>query len=150
MTTPLRPWGFSFRDCPAARVCDLHPDPLATTSLDEPRPGQSLAHQHSRLTDRKSFGRLGTTVQLTRQNAERSPLFVIQLRHCTPVRLSRCGYSCQFGRASAPTIPQPVHTIRGPSPEDYFATITSEALITARTSSPSFKPRSTASFSGLG
>jgi hypothetical protein len=25
-------------------------------------------------------------------------------RHCTPVRLSRCGCSCQFGRASAPII----------------------------------------------
>jgi hypothetical protein len=31
-------------------------------------------------------------------------------RHCTPVRLSRCDRSFQLGRASAPTIPQPVHT----------------------------------------
>jgi hypothetical protein len=30
---------------------------------------------------------------------------------CTPVRLSRAGCSRQFGRASALTIPQLVHTI---------------------------------------
>jgi hypothetical protein len=36
-------------------------------------------------------------------------------RHCTPVRLSRGGCSCQFGRASAPMIPQFVQTIRGPN-----------------------------------
>jgi hypothetical protein len=28
----------------------------------------------------------------------------IHVRHCTPVRLSRGGCSCQFGRASAPMI----------------------------------------------
>jgi hypothetical protein len=40
-----------------------------------------------------------------------------------------------------------LHTVRDRAHEDYFATITSEALITASTSSPSFKPRSaTASF----
>jgi hypothetical protein len=36
-------------------------------------------------------------------------------RNCTPVRLSRCGCSCQFGRASAPIIQQRVHTMRGPN-----------------------------------
>jgi hypothetical protein len=36
-------------------------------------------------------------------------------RHCAPVRLSRAGCSRQFGRASAPTMPQRVHTIRGPN-----------------------------------
>ncbi len=36
-------------------------------------------------------------------------------RHCTPVSVSRGGCSFQFGRASAPTMPQPVHTIRGPN-----------------------------------
>src|ERR1700760_2293783 len=74
--------GLSFRDRPAARVCDLHSDSLATNALDGPRPGQSLAHQESHLTDGKSFGqknRLSATVQMTRQNAERSPLFVVQL-----------------------------------------------------------------------
>jgi hypothetical protein len=30
------------------------------------------------------------------------------------LRLSGCGYSCQFGRASAPMMPQPVDTMRGP------------------------------------
>jgi hypothetical protein len=35
-------------------------------------------------------------------------------RDCTPIRVSRGGCSCQFGRASAPMIPQFVHTIRGP------------------------------------
>jgi hypothetical protein len=45
-------------------------------------------------------------------NAE--ALVVVQLRHCTPVRLSRGGCSFQFGRASAPTIPHPAQTIRGP------------------------------------
>jgi hypothetical protein len=34
-------------------------------------------------------------------------------RHWTPVRVSRSGCSCQCGRASAPMIPQFVHTIRG-------------------------------------
>jgi len=29
--------------------------------------------------------------------------------------VSRGGCSCQFGRASAPMIPQRVHTIRGPN-----------------------------------
>ena len=28
--------------------------------------------------------------------------------HCLPVRLSPAGRSCQFGRANAPMIPQPV------------------------------------------
>jgi hypothetical protein len=28
--------------------------------------------------------------------------------------LSRAGRSCQFGRTSAPMIPQPVQTMRGP------------------------------------
>jgi hypothetical protein len=36
-------------------------------------------------------------------------------RHWTPLRLSRAGCSRQFGRASAPTIPQFVDTIRGPN-----------------------------------
>jgi hypothetical protein len=95
MTPPVRPWGFSFRDRPAARVCDhLHPDPLATTSLDEPRPGQSLAHQHSQLTDRKSFGqkdRLGTTVQMTLQNAELLRICATLMNQCLTmsVRLGR-------------------------------------------------------------
>ena len=35
-------------------------------------------------------------------------------RHCHPVRLARTGRSAQFGRASAPMIPQLVHTMRGP------------------------------------
>jgi hypothetical protein len=34
--------------------------------------------------------------------------------HCVPVRLARDGRSFQLGRASAPTIPQPVHTMRAP------------------------------------
>jgi hypothetical protein len=36
-------------------------------------------------------------------------------RHRTPVWLSRVGCSHQFGRASAPTMPQRVHTMRGPN-----------------------------------
>jgi hypothetical protein len=39
---------------------------------------------------------------MTRQDAERTPLLVVQLRHCIPVRLSRGGCSIQFGRASVP------------------------------------------------
>jgi hypothetical protein len=35
-------------------------------------------------------------------------------RHCVPVRLGRSGRLVQFGRASAPTIPQPVQTMHGP------------------------------------
>jgi hypothetical protein len=34
--------------------------------------------------------------------------------HRAPVRLARDGRSVQLGRASAPTIPQPVQTMRGP------------------------------------
>jgi hypothetical protein len=45
---------------------------------------------------------------------ERPPLFFGQLRHCTPVRLYPGGCSFQFGRASAPMMPQPVQTMRGP------------------------------------
>ena len=46
------------------------------------------------------------------RNARRcSPLTAI----APPVRLSRCGCSRQFGRASAPMIPQRVHTMRGPN-----------------------------------
>jgi hypothetical protein len=37
------------------------------------------------------------------------------VRHCIPVRLSRAGFSLQFGRASAPTMPQLVQTMRGPN-----------------------------------
>jgi hypothetical protein len=36
-------------------------------------------------------------------------------RHCTPVRLSRGGCSCQCSRAAAPMILQRVHTMRGPN-----------------------------------
>jgi hypothetical protein len=36
-------------------------------------------------------------------------------RHGKPLRLSRAGCSRQFGRASAPTIPHRVQTIRGPN-----------------------------------
>jgi hypothetical protein len=37
------------------------------------------------------------------------------LTHWTPLRLSRAGCSRQFGRAWAPTMPQRVHTMRGPN-----------------------------------
>jgi hypothetical protein len=51
---------------------------------------------------------------VSRQELRGATLLFGQLRHCTPVRLSRVGCSVQFGRASAPTIPQRVHTMRGP------------------------------------
>jgi hypothetical protein len=38
--------------------------------------------------------------------------FVSQLRHCTPVSVSRDVCSFRFGRASAMTIPRRVHAIR--------------------------------------
>jgi Protein of unknown function (DUF3631) len=48
-----------------------------------------------------------------RANDAETTSFRPELRHCTPVSVTRCGYSLQFGRASAPTIPQLVHTILG-------------------------------------
>ena len=54
------------------------------------------------------------TVRRTGEQLERPPL-VSAHRHCTPVRLSRVGCSCQFGRASAPMVPHFVHTMRGPN-----------------------------------
>ncbi len=39
----------------------------------------------------------------------------VQLRLGNPIRLSRGGGSFQLGRASAPTIPQRVHTMWGPN-----------------------------------
>jgi len=45
---------------------------------------------------------------------ERAALFCVQ-RHGAPARLGRCACSRQFGRISAPMIPQRVHTIRGPN-----------------------------------
>jgi len=38
-----------------------------------------------------------------------------EVRHCTPVRLSRAGCSRQLGRASAPMILHRVHAMRGPN-----------------------------------
>jgi hypothetical protein len=45
----------------------------------------------------------GGTERRAGQQAQRPALFPAY-RHCTPVRLSRCSCSCQFGRASAPMI----------------------------------------------
>jgi hypothetical protein len=46
-----------------------------------------------------------------------------------PVRVSRGGCSFQSGRASAPSIPQPVHTMRGPNvapaPRGFFTVVCS-------------------------
>jgi hypothetical protein len=53
-------------------------------------------------------------------------------RHCTPVRLSRGGCSCQFGRASAPTIPQRVQTIGGPNTCTGISSGHGAALMVAR------------------
>jgi hypothetical protein len=36
-------------------------------------------------------------------------------RHCQPSIVSRVGLSCQFGRESAPMMPQRVQTMRGPN-----------------------------------
>jgi hypothetical protein len=62
----------------------------------------------------------GDTVGRAGQQAECPVLFGRKTaswtyRHCTPVRLSRCDCPCQFGRASAPIMPQRVHTMRGPN-----------------------------------
>jgi hypothetical protein len=51
---------------------------------------------------------------LRAQKSEGALLFVRQLHHCAPVSVSRGGSSLQRGLASASTIPQPVHAIRGP------------------------------------
>jgi hypothetical protein len=59
--------------------------------------------------------RLGAAFWATCQEQQRAALFVGQLRHCTAVRLSRGGCSLHLGRASAPTIPQLVQTMRGPN-----------------------------------
>jgi len=48
-----------------------------------------------------------------------------------PVRLSRGGCSFQFGRASAPTIPQLVQTMRGPKVDTATSSGQRSALSTA-------------------
>jgi hypothetical protein len=53
-------------------------------------------------------------------------------RHCTPLRLSRGGCSCQFGRASAPTMPQAVYTMRGPNVGAGTSSGQASALMIAR------------------
>jgi hypothetical protein len=54
-----------------------------------------------------------------------------RLRHCTLVSVSRGGCSFQFGRASAPMIPQPVHTIRAPKAGTAMSSGQRSALSTA-------------------
>jgi hypothetical protein len=53
-------------------------------------------------------------------------------RHCTPVSVSRGGCSRQFGRASAPMIPQRVHTMRGPNDGTGTSLGQASALMIAR------------------
>jgi hypothetical protein len=61
-------------------------------------------------------------VRTAGQDFERATLLAAQVAascfhccHCAPVNVSRAGCSRQFGRASAPTMPQRVHTVRGPN-----------------------------------
>jgi hypothetical protein len=83
----------------------------------QPVPHQDVEHpvrEAMRLHDR-----LGAAVRRASEQPERPALFGAEAlwahRHCTPVRLSRCGCSLQFGRASPPTMPHRVHTMRAPS-----------------------------------
>jgi hypothetical protein len=78
---------------------------------------QPVPHQGIEQLDREAMrlhDRLGAAV---RRASERPALFGAEAlwahRHCAPVRLSRGGCSRQFGRASAPMIPQRLHTMRG-------------------------------------
>jgi hypothetical protein len=62
----------------------------------------------------------GGTERRAGQQAQRPVLFGRETAlwphcHCARVKLSRCGCSCRFGRASAPMIPHRVHTMRGPN-----------------------------------
>jgi hypothetical protein len=85
---------------------------LAAPCLD-----QTLKCELSQLSDRETLTQedwFSAPVPMARQYAERAPLLVGQRRHCAPVRLSRGGRSLQRGRASAPMMPQPVQTMRGP------------------------------------
>ena len=65
---------------------------------------------------------LRASVRTARQDFERAALLAAKVaaswshrRHGTPVTLSRASGSRQFGRASAPTSPHRVHTMRGPN-----------------------------------
>jgi hypothetical protein len=51
--------------------------------------------------------------------------------HCTPVKVSRSSRSFQFGRASAPTMPQTVQTMRGPKAGTATASPKASTFITA-------------------
>jgi hypothetical protein len=98
--------------------------PAACLHDFRPRGGESGAHDPGKQPDRepvRSKCPLCAPVRTAGQDVERAELVGAQAtiswvhRYWTPVRVSRGGCSCQCGRASAPMIPQFVHTIRGPN-----------------------------------
>jgi hypothetical protein len=84
-------------------------------------PGTHEPDQHSGLEAVRSQRPFGASTRATGEYVERPALLAAEAaawcghRHCAPVSVSRGGCSCQFGRASAPMMPQRVHTIRGPN-----------------------------------
>jgi hypothetical protein len=52
-------------------------------------------------------------------------------RHCRPIKFPGGERSFQFGRANAPIIPQPVHTMRGPKAGTGVASSKASTFITA-------------------
>jgi hypothetical protein len=111
---------------PLPRIGDRQPGhldpPPATRQCPPRRPRKPVAHnlsQHLKLKPVLHHHRHGAAGRRARKHSGRAELVGIESawfhRHCTPVRLSRCGCSCQCGRASAPMMPHRVHTMRGPN-----------------------------------
>jgi hypothetical protein len=99
---------------------------------------------------RAAFGRVTRSSPLLglviafRRNRWPHSLGIRSHRHCTPVQVSRGGGACQFGRASAPMIPQLVHNIaaRTSAPAlSYTWEMTSEILRNLRAPGGDLIPR---------
>src|SRR5258708_5254398 len=74
-------------------------------------------HQGNHLIEREALRqeqRIGRPVLARGQQLKQAAVIGGHQLHCVPVSVGRSGRSVQFGRASAPTIPQPVHTMCGP------------------------------------
>jgi hypothetical protein len=67
---------------------------------------------------------------MTCEESECTALFVGQLRHRTPVSVSRGGCSFRFGRARTDE-PEPVHAMRGPNVGSAMSSGQRSALSTA-------------------
>jgi hypothetical protein len=111
-----------------SRVRDLYADnfdrPAALPHGFAPRCGEAIPNETCDCFGCESIGEHESLSEAARgvgEYSERTAPFRAKSglserhRHCVSVRLGRRCCSRQFGRASAPTIPQRVHTMRGPN-----------------------------------